>query len=123
MTEALQLLMHAWCDTQGQEMSAPDLRKWEQRLEEVLPPPGLSYGAGALLIGHPGVPLHTLGGAEVLGFGTRRAPWRGFIDVSQDPDIVQGGAYGEAHNQVLTSLGHPPGLGAPRIILLWGNSD
>ncbi len=121
---ALEELVRTSFGTWGEEMTSEERSAWAERLSDVLPPPGVEQGFEGMLLGHPGAPLHTLRGADVLGFGTTRAPWRGVVHTSaHDPDIVRCGRYDEAHEQVLTSLGQTFGLGKPRIIVLWGNSD
>jgi hypothetical protein len=119
----LQELMRTWYGTHGEPMTAPELAERGASLRDFLPPPGAESGAEGVLIGYPGAPLQCLRDAEVLEFGATRAPWRPRTDVGHDPDIIPCGRYGEAHEQRLVSLGYTLDLGAPRVIILWGNSD
>ncbi len=119
----LAALSEAWWETRGESMTPPDLYAWSGRLAGLLPPEGAESGAEALLVSGPCAPIQTLGGYEVLGFGYKGAPWRSYVDAGFEPDITRRGPYGDAHERMLLHMGEALGLGRPRVVLLWGNSD
>jgi hypothetical protein len=122
-SEPLRRLREAWFESQGEPITHPELQEWHKALggPESFPP--LERGNEALLVSHECEPVKALRDLRVLSFGSANAPWRPRIDLSVDPDVSIGGAYTETHDAALLRLGGALGLGRPRIIYLWGNSD
>lgn len=112
-SDSLRRLREASFGSRGDSFTESELDDWHEALRGF---PPFERGAEALLVSHECEPLAALRGFDVLAFG---APWRTDIDLTVTPDVTTTGVYGDAHDAALLALG----LGRPRIVYLWGNSD
>lgn len=117
-SERVRRLRDACWDPYGEAFTEPELREWSEAFEGF---PSFERGAEAMLVSRECDPISVLRGLDVLAFGTNEPPWRRWVDLTLTPDVTPSGVYGDAHDAALAALGL--GLGRPRIIYLWGNSD
>ncbi len=116
-------LADAWLDSHGEPMTDPDLEEWTRAIRAHVAVPAFASGQEAILVTVACFPAASLRGLSTLHFRARARPWEGVHFYGPPPAIEDAGPYDDAHDASLAELGDALGLGRPRIILLWGNSD
>ncbi len=79
-------------------------------------------GCEALLLGEPDPICASVLGLPSLRFVSLGAPWRP-IYADRPGQVTSGEPLSASHVKALVALGERLGQGAPRIMLVWGNSD
>ncbi|HEU4412936.1 MAG TPA: HEAT repeat domain-containing protein [Polyangiaceae bacterium] len=122
--EAFASLRAALTGSSGEPLPFAALSEWGERLG-LGPALLLAQGWEALLVGVPGQLLDPLDGLSVLGFRPRLSPWDERADFwcPPYPEVYPLGPFGRAHERALYEAGAALGLGAPRLGIVWVNSD
>gem|GEM_PF-4420086 len=107
--------------TSGERVASGDVATWSTRLGAIVPA-GLESIIEGLAVGAPGSPRASLDGRIAL-VGRPRIPWRDFVLDVDASTFEPDGVYDGPRERALVTLGAALGLGAPRVVLLWGNSD